>query len=138
MGCAKSLFLSGNSRMHFLSTETKLLPLGEVSAIISFFANEFNQSKSFFAIPRPARACLLLTSREPSSLEATPDEREGQLFWLCGEATLLGAPGLAEFSPLGSHQEFQLNEICLSLRRVVCCVDLNRLGLLEFPTCESR
>lgn len=75
-GCAESLFLPGTSRVHFLNAETNLLALGEVSATISFFANEFKQSKSFFVIPRPAWACLLLTSTELSSLEATPDETE--------------------------------------------------------------
>lgn len=47
VGCAKSLFLSGNSKMHYLSMETDLLPLREVSVIISFFVNEFIQSKKF-------------------------------------------------------------------------------------------
>lgn len=75
-GCAKSLFLPGTSRVHFLSTETNLLASGEVSATISFFANEFKQSKSFFVIPRPAWACLLLTSIALSSLEAAQMKRK--------------------------------------------------------------
>lgn len=96
---------------------------GSVCQSLSCFANEFNESKSFHAIPRPVSTCQLLTSS--GALVSSGDQRDTEAnysIWLpllqprpCqASGDLSQAPSmLAKFSSLGNHQELPCNEAFL-------------------------